>query len=123
MKYTVTKPVQVPAGTIVSISKEQADVRGAQLRHVKGNQHEALVPVWFKAGETINIDEPAKYLLDSMVEGTAKPDKAKAEKGGDELVAMAEKAAKVLHTDEASPIQQADLDTLPAVKASAAHNE
>lgn len=124
MKYTVIKAVQMPTGTIVNISKEQADVRASQLRHVKGNQHEALAPVWFKAGETVGLDEPPKHLLDSLVEGTVKADKGKAEKGTvEEPVAMAEKATKVLGIDENSPLQQVDTDTLPAVKVSAARTE
>lgn len=121
MKYTVIQALQVPTGTIVTISKEQADRRAGQLRNVKGNQHETLVPVWFKAGETVGMDEPPKHLLASLVEGSVK---GKVEKSTvDEPVAMAQKAATVLASDEHSPIQQVDTDTLPAVKVSASRTE
>lgn len=121
MKYTVIQALQVPTGTVVTISKDQADVRASQLRHVKGNQHETLAPVWFKVGETVGIDEPPKHLLASLVEGTVK---GKAEKSTvEEPVAMAQKAATVLSSDAHSPIQQVDTDTLPAVKVSAARTE
>lgn len=98
MKYIVVKALQVPTGTMVSVSKEQAAARGpAQLRHVKGSMHEALQPVWFKAGETVGIDAPAKHLLASLDAGS--------------------KAASV-QSGQPSPLTQPDLDTLPRVEVS-----
>lgn len=63
MKYTVLKAVQLPAGTQVKFSDEQAERRGGQVSNVKGKLYECLVPVWVKAGETIELDAPAKHLL------------------------------------------------------------
>lgn len=64
MKYTVIRaPIQLPAGTRVKLSEDQARRRGAQLEPVKGRQYECLVSVWFKAGETIDIDEVPKHVL------------------------------------------------------------
>lgn len=78
MKYTVVKALQVPTGTMVSVSKEQAIARGpTQLRHVKGNVHEALQPVWFKAGEFVGIDDPAKHLLPDLEPGGKTADSEK----------------------------------------------
>ena len=63
MKYTVLKAVQLPAGTQVKFSDEQAERRSGQVSNVKGKLYECLVPVWVKAGEIIELDAPAKHLL------------------------------------------------------------
>lgn len=64
MKYTVIRaPIQLPAGTRVKLNEDQARRRGAQLEPIKGRQYECLVPVWFKAGETIDIDDVPKHVL------------------------------------------------------------
>lgn len=67
MKYTVIKAIRVPTGIIVGVSKEQAAARGeALLKPVKGRQYECLMPVWFKAGESLDMEHPPKYLLTSL---------------------------------------------------------
>lgn len=66
MKYTVIKALQVPTGTFVKISKDQATLRAALMRPAKSGQHEALQPVWFKAGETLELENPAKHLIESL---------------------------------------------------------
>lgn len=75
MKYTVTKAVQLPTGTLVKLGKEKAARHAAQLAPVKGNQYECLVPVWVKAGETVDLDAPAKHLLVCMEAQSGKPAK------------------------------------------------
>lgn len=99
MKYTVTKAVQLPTGSQVKLTKEQARRRGAQVAAVKGGQFECLVPVWFKAGEIIDIDEPAKHVLASLdpldkarakAEAKAAAAAAEAERLADEQAAAAE---------------------------------
>lgn len=73
MKYTVLKAVQLPAGTLVKFNEAQAARRGNQVALVKGKQYECLVPVWVKAGEIIDLDEPAKHVLASLQAQSGKP--------------------------------------------------
>ena len=73
MKYIVTQAVQLPTGTLVKFNEAQAARRGNQLANVKGKQYECLCPVWVKAGEIIDLDEPAKHLLASLEAQSGKP--------------------------------------------------
>lgn len=68
MKYIVLKPLQLPPGTVVGLDKVQAERRAHQLEKQKGNRFSCLDRVWFKAGETLDLDAPPKYLLDSLAE-------------------------------------------------------
>lgn len=80
MKYTVLKAIRVPTGIVVGVSKEQAAARGeALLKPVKGRQYECLVPVWFKAGETLDMEHAPKYLLASLQAHEGKPARAASE--------------------------------------------
>lgn len=73
MKYIVTKAVQLPTGTLVKFSEEKAARFVAQLAKAKGGRYECLVPVWCKAGEIIDLDEPAKHVLVSLQAQSGKP--------------------------------------------------
>lgn len=73
MKYIVTKAVQLPAGTLVKLNEAQAARRGNQVALVKGRQYECLVPVWVKAGEIIDLEDPAKHVLPCLQAQSGKP--------------------------------------------------
>lgn len=66
MKFTVLRPVQLPSGTLLKIGDDLAKRHAANLQHVKGKQFMCLGPMWLKAGQVIDLDEPPKHVLDSL---------------------------------------------------------
>lgn len=98
MKYIVTQAVQLPTGTLVKLGKEKSARHAAQLAPVRGNQYECLEPVWVKAGESIDLDAPAKHLLACL----EPVDKAEAKRA-----AAAEEARIAKQADEAAAAEEA----------------
>lgn len=73
MKYIAIKAVQLPTGTLVKFGEEKAARFAAQLAKGKGGRYECLVPVWVKAGEIIDLEDPAKHVLACLQAQSGKP--------------------------------------------------
>jgi len=103
MKYTVTRAIQLPTGTLVKISDDLAKRHASNLAHVKGKQFECLSPMWVKAGEVIDLAAPPKHIMDALEEG-GKPAKAKADAPQDEAGAPpADEDAANAASEESGP--------------------
>lgn len=61
-QYTTTGVVDVYAG-LVGLSDGQARDRAHNLKPVKKGVFEVVVPIQFKAGETIGLAKPDKAIL------------------------------------------------------------
>ena len=58
-KYKVIKPITIPCG-VVCLTKEQATPRLEMIKHVKGDTYDVLLPIMFKSGELIGVENATK---------------------------------------------------------------
>ena len=92
-KYITEETIGLASGRI-GLTDAQAKPRAAKLKNVKKGVYEILEPIEFKAGETILLEAPDKFLISRLIDVEAKENAAVARQKEKAAAQAAKKAAQ-----------------------------